>query len=71
MTDHTTAPNPAVDLLLLIYDVIADDPQHADAVHACGHVAVQPIFTLKNIMDAGAAMRTTACDYDDPDGRFL
>jgi hypothetical protein len=35
----------------------------------CGSVYVQPIFTLKSVMDAGQPMRVTSSDYTDPGRR--
>ena len=37
----------------------------------CGSVFVQPMFTLKDLADAGETMTVAASDYADPDGRLL
>lgn len=58
--------------LIAEYEVIASDYEYYardDSVEAdlgpWGSVYVQPIFTLKSVMDAGAAMRVTSSDYAD------
>jgi hypothetical protein len=71
MTEQSAPANPAADWLLAEYDDIANpfrDLDHARAVLWRG-VYVQPIFTLKSVMDAGKQMRVAARDYADP-GRW-
>jgi hypothetical protein len=70
--------DPATPARWLIAEYDATDPEdfardesvESEPAH-WGPVYVQPIFTLKSVMDAGAAMRVTPSDYADPARRWL
>jgi hypothetical protein len=71
----TTAP--AIDWLDTRFEEIMDR-HHGDFRHAAGHrnkwhgpEHVRPMIEFLSVMDAGASMRVTARDYDDPDWRPL
>jgi hypothetical protein len=50
-------------------DACTRDESEESALEFFGSVHVQPIFSLKSVMDAGQSMRVTAGDYSDP-GRW-
>jgi hypothetical protein len=71
----TTAP--ALDWLDTRFEQIMDR-HNGDFRHAAGHrnkwhgpEHVRPMIEFLSVMDAGASMRVTARDYDDPDWRPL
>jgi hypothetical protein len=74
MTEQMAPPNPAADWLLAEYDD-TDNPFENLPGDNSGTlwrgVYVQPIFTLKSVLDAGKEMRISARDYADPGRRLL
>jgi hypothetical protein len=71
----TTAP--ALDWLDTRFEQIMDR-HNGDFRHAAGHRKkwhgpehVRPMIEFLSVMDAGASMRVTVRDYDDPDWRPL
>jgi hypothetical protein len=67
MTNLTSVQTPA-EWLLEQYDNAGLSLPSPDEY---GHVVIQPIYTLKNPLDAGHPMRVTAADYRDSMRRQL
>lgn len=68
------ARNPAADWLLAAYDDIDNpfrDLDYAQRGVLWRGVYVQPIFSLKNVLEAGNEMRVSARDYGTPGRWFL
>ena len=66
MPDQHTTQNKAAAWLLSEYE--ATDPEYIiPGAYAYGRtVIVQPMFSLKSVMEAGTPMRVTELDYKDP-----
>jgi hypothetical protein len=73
-TQPQTTADQAADWLLAVYDHTYNPFWNPDDAHSgvLWHgVYVQPIFTLKSVLEAGKEMSVSARDYADHCRRFL